>query len=654
MNRPLQRALVLLLLLLPTTLRSQEISSPTEYRQQMFDVLSYDVYLDLTRAPTPETAGNCEMVIRWVGDPSSGFYFHLRSLEIDSVFYNGVRTTAVPVGVDTEPTFHYVVPAAEGAATGDTAVVRVHYHGTMTDEGGGSPWGGVSSDNGVLYALGVGLRNNYVSATQHWMPCYDHPSDKATFSGRFLTRSDHAVASNGVGTSVRLGDSLVIHTWHTSIPTATYLLTFACGPYVALEMSGASVPIQLFSQRADTLGTRRTFSLLPRMISAYERHLGPFPFEKVGYCNTRKGAMEHQTMISFPESIVRTGDSVNSTGAHELAHQWFGDLVSPLDFRHVWLTESFATWCESLWAEELGGFAAYLESQSTKMSSYFSSDARAEGILPLYDFSRVPPSSNYPWTIYHKGAIVVGMLRYELGDSLFFRSLRAFLVRYGRGTATTEDMQNVLEETSGAGLGWFFDQWVRRPGWPVFDVNVVQQPGVPGLSRAVVTMTQSPSGTTEYFNNVPVELGFRDSAGSVEYRVVRVGGPDTIVVIDSLKPFRFVNVNKGPSLRALLQAPRLNVSNVELQDRERREVRIHVVPNPVSESSAVIAASVIGIPQCTGARYVLYDTTGREIASGTLSDCEFRIPIDDVDAGVYLLHVEHRYGMSDVTVAVGQ
>lgn len=653
MFRPLLVAIVISYFF-PHALGAQEISSPTEYRQQAFDVLSYDVYLDLTKAPAPETSGQCEMLLRWTGDPSGGFFFHLRSLEIDSVFYDGVPADARPVGTEADPTYHFVVPSPSSAAVGDTARIRVHYHGTMTNEGGAFPWGGVSSDNGVLYALGVGFNTNYVSTTEHWMPCYDHPSDKATFRGQFLARKPNVVASNGRSSVADLGDSTVMYIWNTDIPTATYLLTFACGPYSKLEMTGASAPIELYSLAPDTAATRVSFTLLPRMIQEYESRFGPYPFEKVGYCNTLKGAMEHQTMISYPVQLARSRDTVNSTGAHELSHQWFGDLVSPLDYRHAWLNESFATWCESVWEEALGGFPRYLVSQERKMSSYIASDSRNEGIIPLFDFPRTSPSSNYPSTIYRKGALVVGMLRYELGDSLFFAAVRAYLTRHAYSTATTDDMQSIMEEYAGRPLGWFFDQWVRRPGWPVYSVDVRRDQSTNGMYRAHITLTQTPNGTTEPFVDVPVEIGFRDSENGFVYRVVRASGPETIAEFDSLPDFRQVTINKGPSLRALLQAPQVQLADADGSSGTRKRVRVRIMPNPVVELSSEINVALENVPECRNIRYVLYDTAGRQSASGITSQCEFRIPVEDLDAGMYILHLEHSRGMNDVPVMVGR
>jgi aminopeptidase N len=235
------------------------ISSPTSYEPQPFDVLHYEAFVDLQDAPAPTMRGMCNIRLRWVGAPTEPFYFHLRTLHVDSVFYDHVATSAAAVGDSTSATYHYEVMPPPAARQGDTATVTVYYHGTMTDELGDAAWGGVSSTGGTLFAMGVGFLNNYVSATEHWLPCYDHPSDKATFEGTFHVKSGMTVASNGTMQVTNAADGSLIYYWHTDIPTATYLLTFAVDNYVPLDFPGQTPPMVIYSRPADSAATRVTF-----------------------------------------------------------------------------------------------------------------------------------------------------------------------------------------------------------------------------------------------------------------------------------------------------------------------------------------------------------------------------------------------------------
>ena len=185
------------------------IPDPLSPSPQPFNVLHYDAYLDLTAAPSKNMSGRTQITVRWVKEPSEGpFIFHLRldSLVIDSVLYDDQRITATEVGDPSLATYHFEVTPPSTAHSGDVAVVTVVYHGIMTDEYGPGQWGGVSSGGGVLYALGVGINNNYVSTTEHWLACYDHPSDKATFTGTFVVPSVMPEGTTNVPVNVALSD----------------------------------------------------------------------------------------------------------------------------------------------------------------------------------------------------------------------------------------------------------------------------------------------------------------------------------------------------------------------------------------------------------------------------------------------------------------
>ena len=333
-------------------LSAQPVSSPTEYRPQPFDVQHYELDMTIVNPYSKKVDGRVAIIVRWEQDVEApSFPVHARGISIDAVTRRGQTLDARAVGNDAVDTFHFRIDLPEPVTTGMLDTLTVFYSGVMTTEGGQGAWGGVWYEGQVLYALGVGFHNPNVSATQHWMPCYDHPSDKATFRGTFRVPSDQVVASIGRLEAVNYlpGDPVQEFVWTEDHPTATYLYTFAVGQFEKLELTEVGVPHEVYSLARDTAASRVTYSLVPEMTRMYERHFLPYPFDKVGYVNTRRGAMEHQTLISMPTSEVDRRDSTSSTVAHELAHMWFGDLVTPLDFRHAWLTESFATFGEALW-----------------------------------------------------------------------------------------------------------------------------------------------------------------------------------------------------------------------------------------------------------------------------------------------------------------
>ncbi|MCX7929313.1 MAG: M1 family aminopeptidase [Chlorobi bacterium] len=584
---------------------AQEISSPTQFIEQSFDVLHYDAFIALDSLPLPVLGESmCSWRVRWRRAPDT-LRFHLRGLEVVRVEYVQFGR-AIPVewfarGTPTDATYHYAVPALPTHHVGDTVLLRITYRGTMTGEPpySGYSWGGVQREGNIVYALGVGFYNNYVSATQHWLACYDHPSDKASFSLAFRVPVSYVVASGGI--ELPPIDSLGwrIYRFHSDIPTATYLLTFAALPAsvvsVINDRSALDVPIVVYARRTDSTATVRNFRLLPQMVRAFEARFGKYPFEKVGYVMTQKGAMEHQTMISYPASLARTTDSINLIAAHELAHQWFGDCVTPLDFRDAWFNESFATFCESLWREQLSGFAAYLNEQQRKISNYLNQYAKPgnpmfEGILPMYDFDRTPPSSNYPHVIYEKGAAVLGMLRWAIGDSVFFVWCRHLLERFRYGNVTIDTLVRTLAAMSGREdfVRRFFDEWIRGKGWPVLAIEALRTPSQHGW-KATVHIRQIQADSLGVYTTLPLELSFIGRSDT-NHRTVINTAKEMTIEFDSLGAFTSIALNIGRSVRSLVSLASVPmVSNVELTDNEDA---INIRPIPATSTVWIVLALV--------------------------------------------------------------
>lgn len=632
-------------LLMVGTVRGQHPAvpaiDPLSPDPQPFDILHYAPTLDLRDAPARTMRGVCTITFLWRRVDEPIFRFNLRDLEIDSIRWQSSGSEAVRVAHETigrpaDAEYHHQLAPPDDPSVGDTVEVTIWYHGTMTDELGPGRWGGVSSSNNVLYAMGVGFSNNYVSATQHWMPCYDHPSDKATFTGRFRIPSDRMVASNGlVVERIDEGDGTTTWVWDHVYPAATYLLTFAVAPYTEIDLGTPELPMLIYTLPSDSAATRRSFSQLPKMVGWYAEHFGDYPFEKVGYANTPQGAMEHQTMVSFPTFLSRTGDSLNLTGAHELAHQWFGDLVSPVDFRHAWLNESFATFCEALWLEAGDGeYSSYLSGINGNLLSYFGSDVVREGVLPLYDFSREPPSSNYPATIYNKGAVVVGMLRYELGETRFFEAMRRYLQTYAYGVASTEELIGTIGEVTGRDLGWFFDQWVYGKGWPIFEVE--GRPGeVAGTERVIFRQVQPPEYGT--YTGVSFEMSLVTATGT-QTRLIRVDSAEQSFVFDVEGEVLELVMNQGPNVRSLAQ---FSVELLDVPAEQRRySGLLYSVRSDRSSGWPIIIERRKPLAPGAEVRVSVYDTNGRLRQTETAGAFPVRVAAAELESGHYMIVLE--------------
>ena len=614
-----------------TASNAQRISLPEEFRPQQFDVVSYTADIHIETVTNKQIRGVVRMAVRWTSPSSTpALFVHLLGCTLDSATVRSQRVTPVPSAAavtSTDTMRYFTVTLPHNVAENDVDTLVMFYSGTMTNEGGGvAAWGGVHYDDEVLYALGVGFRAPQVSTTQHWMPCYDHPSDKALFNGSFNVPVGFDVASVGTRTNDTVIATRRIVEWKTRDPLSTYLLTFAVAPYALLRSSEGNTPIEIYTLPVDTTSARISFRALPRMIRTLSELYGPYPFEKVGYCATRRGAMEHATMVSYPVSLIKSRDTINDVALHELAHQWFGDLVTPLDFRHAWLTESFATFSEALWREELFGSVAYLNMITGKIDYYMQTVSKKEGVLSLYDFDRQTPSSNYPETIYQKGAAVLGMLRWHLGDSVFFGALRQYLYAHSQGNATTTNMKVAFETASGRDLTPFFDEWIYGKGWPKLAFTYIKNGVDYDVEARQVQRTLDP--TQPVFTTLPLGIRYFDA----QDRDV-----DTVLLPDATGTFRFsvkkvTGINRGTKIRSLLEV----TQTVGVDESATNARRISISPNPTDNVCTIERTSSLDVAYVN-----IIDTSGRtlltKVIEAGVSTSSFSVA--ELTDGAYIVHI---------------
>lgn len=534
-----------------------QISKPTEYISQAFDITHYDIELDLTNGLNKFLIGKSKIYFIWKESPeTSCFYFHLRDLLVDSVFYDDSLFVSFESESFEDMDYSYYKVCNLIGSVGDTHSITVYYSGMVTTEPGDRPFGGVFLMDSILFSIGVGFHNDYVSTTQHWLACYDHPSDKATFRIRFFVPDGFVVATNGITKYIgQTDDGKVILETSSTFPIATYLLTFAMGKFIKLSPGKEYLPFNLdysiYCLPKDSIAVEWAFRNFFHSFFALQNRWGRYPFEKIGFVVVpfSGGAMEHQTMITFSRSVINNlyvkSDTLNIMACHEFAHQWFGNSVSPLDYRNVWFNESFATFSESIFLEQLLGKEAYFRKLLADKDLYIKQIISYEGALPLYNYSRKPPSSNYPATIYFKGSVVLGMLRYHLGDDLFFDIIRQYLDLNAYSSKSTADFIDFCEHYTGTNLQWFFNQWIYNKGYPNFEIRVRKTVISDSFVKVNFHFRQIQPKSYGSYLNVPVEVNFLLPNNSQFDTVVIVPGIDSQIELDSMPNFLSIGFNGG-------------------------------------------------------------------------------------------------------------
>lgn len=622
-------------------LKSAEISSPTLFMKQDFDVLHYDANIEFSSSQRRLIYATNEITIHWVKrTDTSKFYFHLRNLSVDKVEYNGKHIDFLQVGKPEDATYHFaVLPPADDKK--DTAKVKVYYHGLMQNEGGMNPWGGVH-DKGAIFALGVGFYCNYVSTTQHWLACYDHPSDKATFEFKFIDPVSGFIISNGNYTKIE-ENKKSIFIFKSDKPIATYLMTFADFSYSEHTID-YKLPIKIYAPEKYSNSIGQVFRNVPKMVDIYEEMFGAYPFDIIGYVLTPIGSMESQMMINLDEKVVENaakfGDSLNLTIAHELSHQWFGNSVTPYDYRDAYLNEAWATYCESLLLEKFFDKTYYLKEQGKKINSYIKQIAPYEGHLPLYNFSRKSPSSNYPGTIYYKGAAVLSMLRFLItnGDStkdeVFFDFVKDYLNTYKYGNVSTDNFINTILKyhTDTISVVKFFDNWVYKIGYPQFDVALVRNNNATQSKYQDIKLRQNQPKSWGIFEQIPVPLTFvlgSMKSDTVVWLTNKFNLEESIAELVKKEKILFdtVFINSGNLLRSLLTINKIEVVNAnnlgESDEKAKFSVNYKIL-------------SITLEKEITGANILLYDLYGRLVSKEVnQSNKLIKIDLNNLPSGFY-------------------
>lgn len=308
-------------------------------------------------------------------------------------------------------------------------------------------------------------------------PCHDKPHEKSTFDVRVRAPEGWTVLSNGTLASGDAGTG-VFH-WVMRKPMPSYLFTLVAGEFEVIEEKVGDLPLTYLFPRGRADDARRAFGRTPEMVRLFGEKTGvAYPYDKyaqVVVSDFTFGGMENTTATTMYEHVLydeRAAIDITSDDlvAHELAHHWFGDLVTCRDWSHGWLNEGFATYMESVDREAHKGRDEYAHGLLGELGNYVA-EARSRYRRPVVCQDYELPIDLFDRHLYEKGGLVLHLLRTELGDGPFWSGVRDYLGRHAHGVVETRDLQRALEEASGRSLERFFEQWVHRPGHPELTVK---------------------------------------------------------------------------------------------------------------------------------------------------------------------------------------
>ena len=377
--------------------------------------------------------------------------------------------------------------------------------------------------------------------TRYWIPCYDYPNQKQTTEMIATVPGDWYALSNGrlLQDKKNRDGTRTLH-WHQDRPHATYLMTLAAGEFARIDASRPGLTIDYFVEEKDVEDAKRSFERTPEMIALFERVSGvKFPWAKYSQIVVRDfvfGGMENTSATTMTENILldrKAARDFNSDGlvSHELAHMWWGDLLTCRDWSHGWLNESFATFAEFLWDEEKRGVDEYRQGVIENTGLYLAERYRRPIVSNIYH----EPIDIFDRHLYEKGSLVLNTLRGVLGDDQFFRSIQRYCNDNQERSVITQDLVNAIEAETGHNLEWFFEQWVYKPGHPEFKVTWSWDDDAK-LATVSVKQTQKTDNGTPVFR-VPVTIDFRKGRAKPQsFRVEVLDKEHTFVFPLATKP----------------------------------------------------------------------------------------------------------------------
>jgi aminopeptidase N len=542
--RRLHALAALVVLVSPNALRAQkprttgrigEYTPPRDWpvRQRTFDLLHQRIAIsyDLDKR---SVAGEVQTRLIVTAAPTDTIRLDASQLTIDGAFDAANRKLEFR-----SDTGSVTVHLAKRAKVGDTVVFSLRYHGR--------PERGMYfvPRRREMWTQGEAIE------TPSWVPTYNAPNDKTTWEILVTADSGVSVLSNGRLVSVTDVDGGTKKIWHWAqeLPASTYMYSIVAGHFAVLRDSWRGVPVEYWVAPDTVNAGWRTFGETPTMIEIYSEILGVnFPWAKYSQSvipDFTYGGMENvsattQTDLALHAEGGEPEQSGRGLDAHELAHQWFGDLTTTATWAHAWLNEGLTTYMESVEEEKSRGWDAAQLNWIGQQRQAMAADLNQERPLVYGDTKGQDPIRLFfSGHIYPKGAQLAHQLRRLLGDKVFWAGMHRFLVDNAYKPVETKDFAIAMEKTSGRDLDWFFDQWAYGIGYPKVQVTRAWDPGAKRLTIRV-SQTQTIDATHPFFRfPTTVRVITRDSVVRHDIMVTKQNQSFAMALPSAPVTFRF-------------------------------------------------------------------------------------------------------------------
>lgn len=393
--------------------------------------------------------------------------------------------------------------------------------------------------------------------TRYYLPTYDYPNDRLTTETILTVPASWITVANGKLISVtKAGDDMKTWTWRESLPSSTYLITVVAGEFDEIKQTWHGLPVTYYAPKGRGDRVLPNYERTPAMMEVFRRKLGvDYPWEKYAQVMVDDfvaGGMENSSATTNTSSSLRNAKLIpefpgdeDPLISHELAHQWFGDLVTCNDWGNIWLNEGFATFFEMVWSE-----AHYPKEQAdyerwTAAQEWLGQSSLYGKPIVRHDFD---DSSEFDDNAYGKGGLVLYMLRQQIGEDAFYRGLRHYLEVYRGKNVVTADLIKSIEEANHINVQQFFDEWIYGAGVPKFEVGYTYEDGKHQIALTV-RQTQRVEGHVGIFH-VPADVEITTSSGTKLHKIAASKDAETFLLPSDSVPLMVLFDKGGQILKS--------------------------------------------------------------------------------------------------------
>ena len=591
---------------------------------EIIDVTRYDLYFSLF--PNQDTfSGNSHIFFTALDDIDEVTFDAQSNLNITQLQVNSATHTDY-----TRAGNNITINLNQTLSTGESMVISVEFNSAYSQAA--SMYKEIQNGQPIISTL-----SEPFGASSWWIG-KDNLKDKADLVNIYVSHpSNLKVGSNGtLISSVSQGNNVTFTHWQHNYPIPAYLISLAMTNYVeynnSVTVSGTTFPIINYVYPSElNAESRAQLDAVPYFIEFFSDLVGDYPYknEKYGHCQWNwGGGMEHATM----SSQINFGTSLT---AHELAHQWFGDKITCGTWSDIWLNEGFATYFEGLLRRNLYGEEFFTEWKQNR-ANYVMSEFDGSVYIPT---NQATSSSRIfdARLSYYKGAMVLHMLRYTLGDQDFYQAIRNYLLdeNLAYKFAITDDLQEHFEMQSGMDLDEFFADWIYGEGFPIFSIHLDYQQAD---NSAILNIQQASSHNSVDFFETKFNVLFVGTNGQTELREFNLTENNQNFIIEPL-PFAlsYYVFNPYADILGYVNNQTLNTLNLPIDSN----LELKLYPNPATNFIYILNPVKINSIQ-------IFDSQGKLVSQKEINDSEADIFIQNLVAGSYILKANTINGVSTV------